>query len=37
MEANLLGLSGLPLFELFADAGDDVKTALKGESNLGKY
>jgi hypothetical protein len=37
MEADLLGLSGLPLFELLADAGDDVKAALKGESNLGKF
>ncbi len=36
MEADLLSFSGFPLFELLADAGDDVKTTLKGESNLGK-
>ena len=36
MEADLLSLSGFPLFEFLADAGDDVKTVLKGESNLKK-
>ena len=34
MEANFFGLSGFPLFQFLADAGDDVKTTLKGESNL---
>jgi len=34
MEANFFGLSGFPLFQLLANAGDDVKTILKGESNL---